>query len=73
VQDNGAGFTPEATQKGCEPFFTTRNVGLGLGLTVSRKIIETHRGKLEIVTPKSAQAGLVRISLPLQAPLTLQT
>ncbi len=73
VQDNGAGFTPEAAQKACEPFFTTRNVGLGLGLTVSRKIIETHRGKLEIVTPKSGTAGLVRISLPLEVPLTLQT
>ena len=57
VQDNGAGFTPEAAQKAPAPFFTTRNVGLGLGLTVSRKIIETHRGKLEILAPKSGQAG----------------
>src|SRR5438874_10041573 len=65
VQDNGTGFTPEAAQKAAAPFFTTRNVGLGLGLTVSRKIIETHHGKLEIVTPKSGQAGLVRITLPL--------
>jgi nitrogen fixation/metabolism regulation signal transduction histidine kinase len=46
---------------------------LGLGLTVSRKIIETHRGRLEIVAPKSGQAGLVRISLPLDAPLALKT
>ncbi len=67
VQDNGAGFTPEAAQKAAAPFFTTRNVGLGLGLTVSRKIIETHHGKLEIVSPKPGQAGLVRISLPLDA------
>jgi signal transduction histidine kinase/DNA-binding NarL/FixJ family response regulator len=73
VQDNGAGFTPDAAQKACVPFFTTRNVGLGLGLTVSRKIIETHRGRLEIVTPKSGQAGLVRISLPLESSLTLQS
>ncbi len=73
VQDNGTGFTPEASQKACTPFFTTRNVGLGLGLTVSRKIIETHRGRLEIVTPKSGQAGLVRISLPLDASLSLNT
>jgi C4-dicarboxylate-specific signal transduction histidine kinase len=67
VQDNGAGFTPEAARKASAPFFTTRNVGLGLGLAVSRKIIETHRGKLEILAPKSGQAGLVRISLPLDA------
>jgi nitrogen-specific signal transduction histidine kinase len=37
---------------------------LGLGLTVSRKIIETHHGKLEILPPKSGQSGIVRISLP---------
>lgn len=65
VQDNGTGFTAEAAQKAPSPFFTTRNVGLGLGLTVSRKIIETHHGKLEIVPPQSGQAGLVRISLPI--------
>ena len=72
VQDNGAGFSPEALQKVPAPFFTTRNVGLGLGLTVSRKIIETHHGKLEIVAPKTGQAGVVRISLPLDASLTVQ-
>jgi signal transduction histidine kinase len=67
VQDNGAGFTPETAEKAPAPFFTTRNVGLGLGLTVTRKIIETHHGKLEIITPKSGHAGVVRISLPLDA------
>jgi nitrogen fixation/metabolism regulation signal transduction histidine kinase len=69
VQDNGAGFTPEAVQKASAPFFTTRNVGLGLGLTVSRKIIETHLGKLEIIAPKTGHTGLVRISLPLDSSL----
>src|SRR5262249_14137766 len=67
VQDNGSGFTPEADQKPSAPFFTTRNVGLGLGLAVTRKIIETHHGKLEILPPKSGQAGLVRIHLPLES------
>ena len=66
VRDNGVGFSPEAAQKGLSPFYTTRNVGLGLGLTVSRKIIETHHGKLEIVPPKSGQSGIVRISLPVE-------
>jgi signal transduction histidine kinase/ActR/RegA family two-component response regulator len=66
VQDNGSGFTPEAAQKAPSPFFTTRNVGLGLGLTVSRKIIETHHGKLEILPRKSGQSGIVRISLPVE-------
>jgi signal transduction histidine kinase len=72
VQDNGGGFSPEAMQNAPAPFFTTRNVGLGLGLTVSRKIVETHRGKLEIIPAKSGHAGVVRISLPLDVPLTVQ-
>ena len=66
VSDNGAGFTAEAAQKAPSPFYTTRNVGLGLGLTVSQKIIETHQGKLEIVPPRSGQHGMVRISLPIE-------
>jgi signal transduction histidine kinase/ActR/RegA family two-component response regulator len=71
VQDNGGGFTAEAIQKAPSPFFTTRNVGLGLGLTVSRKIVETHHGKLEIVPAKTGHAGVVRISLPMDTPVSL--
>ena len=67
VQDNGPGFTPEAAQKASAPFFTTRNVGLGLGLAVTRKIVETHHGKLEILPAKPGGNGVVRISLPLEA------
>lgn len=67
VQDNGEGFSPEALKRASDPFFTTRNVGLGLGLAVTRKIVETHRGKLEIVPPKSGRAGIVRIVLPAEA------
>lgn len=70
VQDNGSGFSPEAMQRGSAPFYTTRNVGLGLGLTVTRKIIETHRGKLEIVPPGAGHAGVVRISLPVDTTQT---
>jgi signal transduction histidine kinase/CheY-like chemotaxis protein len=66
VQDNGSGFTAEAAKRVPSAFFTTRNVGLGLGLTVSRKIIETHHGKLEIVPPQSGQSGVVRVSLPIE-------
>jgi signal transduction histidine kinase/DNA-binding NarL/FixJ family response regulator/GAF domain-containing protein len=66
VQDNGAGFTAEAAGKAPSPFFTTRSVGLGLGLTVSQKIIETHRGRLEIIPPQTGQHGIVRVSLPIE-------
>ena len=65
-EDNGAGFTPESAQKIATPFFTTRNVGLGLGLAVSQKIISTHRGRLEIPAPQSGRHGIVRVSLPVE-------
>jgi signal transduction histidine kinase len=65
VQDSGAGFSAEAAGKASEPFFTTRNVGLGLGLAVTSKIIQTHSGKMEIPTPRLGSPGLVRVSLPL--------
>jgi nitrogen fixation/metabolism regulation signal transduction histidine kinase len=67
IQDNGDGFTAEAAEKVPSPFFTTRAVGLGLGLTVSRKIIETHHGKLEIVPPQPGQPGIVRVLLPVDS------
>ncbi|MGH7975470.1 MAG: ATP-binding protein [Limisphaerales bacterium] len=67
IEDNGSGFAAETAQKVPSAFFTTRNVGLGLGLTVSRKIIETHHGKLEIVPPQAGQHGVVRVSLPMDS------
>ena len=66
VQDTGGGFSAEAVRRIPSPFYTTRNVGLGLGLAVSQKIIETHHGKLEIVPSPS---GLVRVSLPAESSL----
>jgi signal transduction histidine kinase len=68
-RDNGTGFSPEAAKRVPEPFYTTRNVGLGLGLVVSRRVVETHRGKLEVVAPQNGQSGIVRLSLPLAAPV----
>jgi signal transduction histidine kinase len=65
VRDNGGGFSAETARKVPAPFFTTRQVGLGLGLTVSQKIIETHHGRLEVVASPN---GLVRVSLPAAVP-----
>jgi signal transduction histidine kinase len=62
VSDTGTGFSSEAAKKIPSPFYTTRNVGLGLGLSVTQKIIENHHGKLEIVPSPS---GIVRVSLPM--------
>jgi signal transduction histidine kinase len=68
VQDNGTGFTAETAQKAPSPFFTTRNVGLGLGPDRQPQDHRDHHGKLEILPPKTGQSGIVRISLPVETP-----
>jgi PAS domain S-box-containing protein len=46
VQDVGGGFGPQGPAKLFEPFYTTKNGGMGIGLAVSRSIIESHHGRL---------------------------
>ena len=46
VQDSGVGFAPEVADKMFETFYTTKPDGMGVGLSVSRSIIEANRGRL---------------------------
>jgi C4-dicarboxylate-specific signal transduction histidine kinase len=46
VKDWGIGFAPEAADKIFEWFYTTKTDGMGIGLTVSRSVIEAHHGRL---------------------------
>ena len=46
VRDAGIGFEPQTAGKLFEAFYTTKNEGMGIGLSVSRSIIERHHGRL---------------------------
>ncbi|MEI9968240.1 MAG: ATP-binding protein [Terracidiphilus sp.] len=46
VEDNGTGVSDENMFRLFEPFFTTRAQGIGMGLAISRSIIEAHGGRL---------------------------
>jgi signal transduction histidine kinase len=46
AKDAGVGFDPKAMDRLFEAFYTTKNDGMGIGLSVSRSIIESHDGRL---------------------------
>jgi len=48
VEDTGAGMTGEQMQKIFHPFYTTKENGTGLGLSVCYSIIENHHGKINV-------------------------
>jgi len=48
IKDSGPGFTHEVIRQATEPFYTTRNTGVGLGLSVAQKIIQEHQGQLSL-------------------------
>ena len=50
VTDNGTGIIPEALEKIFIPFFTTKKTGSGIGLSLSRQIMQMHGGMLKVVS-----------------------
>ena len=48
VEDNGPGIDPQIRRNLFEPYVTTKTMGLGMGLSISRTIVESHGGKLWI-------------------------
>jgi C4-dicarboxylate-specific signal transduction histidine kinase len=64
VADTGRGFDPDVGERIFTPFFTTKTQGLGLGLAISRSIIEVHGGHLWATSRPGAGATFL-FSLPL--------
>jgi signal transduction histidine kinase len=69
IRDNGPGIDPETRRKVFDPFFSTKEKGTGLGLALSKKVVDAHGGTLEVdsttetgtefllVVPKTAEGA----------------
>jgi C4-dicarboxylate-specific signal transduction histidine kinase len=66
VQDSGAGLDPKNIGHVFDTFFTTKPTGMGMGLPISRSIIEAHGGRLWL-TPNDGQGVTLQFTLPVCA------
>jgi predicted ATPase/signal transduction histidine kinase/GAF domain-containing protein len=63
VSDTGIGVPPELAEQIFDPFFTTKSHGTGMGLRISRSIVESHRGRLW-VTGALGRGAVFQFTLP---------
>jgi hypothetical protein len=68
VKDDGGGIAPEILDKLFDPFYTTKHRGSGLGLAVSRGIIASHGGRLDVLNTPGVGVDMI-IRLPVGKPV----
>ena len=66
VEDSGVGLRPGIGDRIFEPFFTTKPQGIGMGLSISRSIVESHRGHLW-AEPGRTGGALFQFTIPLDS------
>ncbi|MBI5117822.1 OmpA family protein [Candidatus Poribacteria bacterium] len=67
ISDTGEGIAPEALPRIFDPFFSTKDEGIGLGLSLVHKIIENHSGRIRVASKPGVGASF-SISLPIVSP-----
>jgi C4-dicarboxylate-specific signal transduction histidine kinase len=66
IEDSGSGLAKNDPNRIFEPFFTTKPTGMGIGLSVCRSIIESHRGTLQ-ASARHPQGTIFEMVLPIGA------
>ncbi|MCG2720500.1 MAG: ATP-binding protein, partial [Thermodesulfovibrionales bacterium] len=64
VEDTGVGISAEKISKIFDPFFTTKQDGIGIGLSLTKRVVEEHKGRIEFKSIEG-KGSAVTISLPL--------
>ena len=64
ARDSGVGIPPEALGRLFEAFYTTKNAGMGIGLSVSRSIIDSHHGRLWAAPNDDGPGATFSFSIP---------
>ena len=64
VRDSGVGLDPDRAERVFEAFYTTKTEGIGIGLSISRSIVEAHGGRLWAAPNKELHGAAFRFSLP---------
>ncbi|TWU01876.1 ATP-binding protein [Neorhodopirellula pilleata] len=64
VRDNGPGLSIEQREKVFEPFYTTKSTGTGLGMAIVQRIVQAHRGRIEVGQPPASGGAVFSIHLP---------
>jgi signal transduction histidine kinase len=64
VRDNGCGIPADKIDRIFNPFFTTKEKGTGLGMAISRKIVEAHEGTIDVVS-ETGRGTEFLVTLPL--------
>ena len=66
IYDSGKGFPPDDLGRLFDPFYTTKSDGIGMGLTISRSIVESHGGRIW-ATPNSPRGAVFQFTLPVDS------
>ena len=69
VVDRGCGITPDKIETIFNPFVTTKQSGVGLGLAIVAKIVDGHRGRMSVES-EHGKGSTFRLFLPLETPVT---
>ena len=66
ISDSGVGIPPEKLEQIFTPFYTDKNRGTGLGLTIAKSIVDKHKGRISVASTPG-EGSVFTVLLPVNA------